>query len=464
MTYDLRPDPYFAAPARNGNSVRRVLLISYFFPPHSAIGGLRWEQMARYLAAHGWQFDVIARDFTGLPGLDPARLQRLPPGTRIFSVADREPLLGRLQRRLLPFLRPLLDRASNVERRDTLTKTEISEQAGGRAIVRAYLAWLEYERDGNWAHDAARMGRRLADETRYDFIITSGPPHMAHDAGRHLSEERGIPLVVDMRDPWSFVQRFVESVASPVWVRLAQRYERRAVRQAALVTMNTEASRDAMRGLYPEYARKVEAIRNGCDDEPLPQPHDDARFTIRFAGSIYADRDPRLFFRAVAQVVRELSLDPKDFGVEFVGDVDRFSGMSTSGIAAEEGIGDFVRLRGLVPRSEALQFLADATMLLSLPQDSDYSVPAKIYEYLRFNAWMLVLGPPESATALLLRGTEADVVDSSDVAAMARVIRTRYEQFRAGQRPRPIGRDGRFDRSVQAKRFLELAGSLPATP
>jgi glycosyltransferase involved in cell wall biosynthesis len=349
-----------------------------------------------------------------------------------------------------------------MQRKDTLTNGELTEQRGGRAIVRAFLAWLEYARDGNWARAAARLGSRLARERRYDVVISSGPPHMAHEAGRRVSVRHGIPLVVDMRDPWSFVQRFVESVASPVWLRLARRYERRVVLQASLVTMNTETSRDAMRSLYPDQAHKVEAIRNGCDDEPLPSPRRDGRFTIRFAGSIYADRDPRSFFRAAALVVRELSLTPAEFGIEFIGDVDRFAGISTQDIAAQEGIGDFVRLRGHVPRDEAQRFLADATMLLSLPQDSDFSIPAKIYEYLRFSAWMLVLGPSEGATSQLLRDTEADVVDAADVAAMARVIRTRYEQFRAGEMPLPAGRDGRFDRSVQARRLLQLLAELPS--
>jgi hypothetical protein len=59
-----------------------------------------------------------------------------------------------------------------------------------------------------------------------------------------------------------------------------------------------------------------------------------------------------------------------------------------------------------VPRKEALEFLAGATMLLSLPAGQRLCVPAKIFEYVRFEAWMLVLATPESATGRLLAGTE----------------------------------------------------------
>src|SRR6185436_8568687 len=100
----------------------------------------------------------------------------------------------------------------------------------------------------------------------------SGPPHMAHEAGRIASERTGTPHVVDMRDPWSLVQRLREEVASPLWVRTARAYEERVVRHASLITMNTQAARDAMRAAYPSEAYKFEVIRNGSDDEPLPTP------------------------------------------------------------------------------------------------------------------------------------------------------------------------------------------------
>ena len=65
---------------------------------------------------------------------------------------------------------------------------------------------------------------------------------MAHEGGRQLSKQTGIPHVIDMRDPWSLIQRVQEDIASPVWLHLASRYERAAIRDAAFVSMNTEAS------------------------------------------------------------------------------------------------------------------------------------------------------------------------------------------------------------------------------
>lgn len=433
----------------------RILLISYTFPPDPAIGGLRWQRMAAHFADNGWAVDVIARDFRDLPGLDIARIKTLPAGMRIFSVPDREPVVGRVQKFVWRPVRRVFGQLKTAKIH-ALSQPEIQQQRGLRAKLRTYFAWLDFSRGHNWARAAADVASELARSEAYLAIVSSGPPHMAHEGGRLASKKTQIPHVVDMRDPWSLVQRVQEILASPLWLRMASRYERRVIDHASLVTMNTEASRDAMRAAYPEHAAKIDVVRNGTDDEPLPPTRRDGRFRLRFAGSIYIDRDPRTCFKAAKRVITELNLTPQQFLIEFVGQVYRYAGTPTLKIAEEEGIREYVRVSGLVPRNEALEFLAGGTMLLNLPQDSDFAVPAKVYEYLRFDAWMLVLAAANSATGMLLRGTDADVVDHDDIDGITRILTTRYEQFASGVKPQAIARDDRFDRRLQAKKMLEL--------
>ncbi|MEP6729237.1 MAG: hypothetical protein ABJE10_01300 [bacterium] len=448
-------------------AAKRILLIAYNFPPDPSVGGLRWQQMAGHFAERGWGVDVVARDFTAVEGLDVARLARMPAGLRIFSVPDREPLIARVQRVVWRPIRRVIGQAKNANI-SALSQPEIQKQRGWRTKMRAYLAFIEVSRGRNWAHAASRLALDLARSNEYVAVVTSGPPHMAHEGGRLVSKQTGLPHVVDMRDPWSLVQRIQEAIASPMWLRLASHYERRVVANATLVTLNTEASRDAMRAAYAAYADKFEVVRNGSDKDPLPPTKRDNRFRLRFAGSIYLDRDPRTCFKAAKQLITELKLTPQQFLIEFVGQVYRYAGVPTLLIADQEGIKEFVRVSGLVPRKEAMDFLAGATMLLSLPQDSDFAVPAKIYEYVRFEAWMLVLATARSATGRLLQNSEADVLDHSDVDGIARVLRKHYDEFVSGVRPLPIGRDGRFDRSIQAQKMLDLIAArcietVPAT-
>jgi hypothetical protein len=199
---------------------------------------------------------------------------------------------------------------------------------------------------------------------------------------------------------------------------------------------------------------------NGADPEELPPPRFGHRFTLAFAGTIYVDRDPRPLLRAAARVVRELGLAPADFGVDFIGNAAGYGGVPIEQMAAEEGIAGYVTVGGPRPRREALDFLAGAQMLVSLPQDGTMQIPAKIFEYLNFPAWLLVFAEPESAPELLLRGSGADVLPLGDEERTAAAIRERYLQYRRGERPPALNANGRFSRETQASLLLDALAEM----
>ena len=69
----------------------------------------------------------------------------------------------------------------------------------------------------------------LVARNRYAILVTCGPPHMVHWAGQRVAAEAGIPFVMDLRDPWSLVERLADVFASPVWYGQARHFEQRAV-------------------------------------------------------------------------------------------------------------------------------------------------------------------------------------------------------------------------------------------
>jgi hypothetical protein len=111
-----------------------------------------------------------------------------------------------------------------------------------------------------------------------------------------------------------------------------------------------------------------------------------------------------------------------------------------------------------------MAFLAQASMLVSLPLRTAMTLPAKLFEYMRFDAWILALAEPGSATAELLRDTDADVVTPGDVDGIAAAIRKRYDEFRRGIRPVAINRDGRFDRATQARHLYDALEDMVGGP
>jgi glycosyltransferase involved in cell wall biosynthesis len=266
-----------------------------------------------------------------------------------------------------------------------------------------------------------------------------------------------------MRDQWSLSERVHESVASPLWFWLARRYERAAIEQAVLVVANTEAAREAMASAYPGARARFITVMNGSDDEPLPRVESGHRFTLAYAGTIYRERHPRSLFRAVARVRSELGLTPADLGIEFMGG-DVPGQHSLGEMARNEGIAEFLVARPMGPRAAALECLARASMLVTFPGWDSITIPAKIFECVRFDAWLLALADPGSATDRLLRGSGVDLVAPDDLPAIAAAIRRRYEEHRRGVRPsRPVS-DDRFSRRRQAGILLDaIAEIVPAS-
>ncbi len=339
------------------------------------------------------------------------------------------------------------------------------DPADRRAWLRLFDSWLELAQDGAWARAAARIGRTIFDPRRHRAVVSCGPPHMAHEGARRLAAATGLPLVLDFRDPWSLADPLLGHMATPLWLHLAARYERRCVRAAALVVMNNEPARRAMQDRHPEESDRIIAVPNGYDDDPLPSVERDARFRIVYTGSVYLDRNPRALFRAASRLVRELDLTPKQLAIEFMGRIVGVDGdLPLEAIAAEEGLADFLTVHPAGPRDQAMRLLARGTVLLNLPQGAHLAVPSKVYEYMRFDAWLLAQAHRGSATELLLRETAADVVEPGDVEALTTLLRRRYEEHAAGARPRPIAADARFSRRVQADRLFEAIERISLPP
>lgn len=464
------PVPFFEAPGGAHPVSRRMLLVFFGFAPSAAVGPQRWKRLGDFAAERGWQIDVLTLHPDELDETDLSRLEDLAPGMRLFGFRVGESLLQRVTTLVWAAARPLIRRLRNRELRREASAAPApatsSASAGAPSAparpgslalrpFRIHATILDHLDNRRLAMKAAELGCALARAHQYDLVVSSGPPHAGHDAGRRIALAMQLPLVMDLRDAWVHERLVVPHKLDPaLWRTLHGAVERRCLEAASLVLCTTEPMRAALVQGFPSQATRILTIRNGADRESLPRPRRDPRFVIAYAGNLYAGRDPRLLFRAVRRLARERELTAADIGVEFAGGSE-IEGTSITSIAREEGIPDLVRVHGQRTRMQALEFLASATMLLSLPQQDTFAIPAKLYEYVQFEAWLLALSPTGSATAQLLAGSGADVVDPEDVDAIAAVVAKRFDEYRSGVMPRSINADGRFDRRVQAEALFQ---------
>ncbi|MBI3789345.1 MAG: hypothetical protein HY275_00505, partial [Gemmatimonadetes bacterium] len=306
---------------------------------------------------------------------------------------------------------------------------------------------------------------RLLDFSRYAGIVSSGPPHAVHLHADHLAQRRGLPHAVDLRDPWTHWSWVDGSKESPLFLERTRPRQAIVMARAALVTTTTARQTATLREAYPASAARVHTILNGADDTPLPAATDDGIFRIAYTGTLYVDRDPGTLFGAIRAFADAEGLTPDRLRVEFMGAVEMLGRRSVREIAEAAGAAPWLTLTPSRPRAEAMALLARSHVLISFAERLRETIPAKVFEYARFPAWILLVGPRDQATNELLAAGGALSADAHDARAMQEALHTAYRAWRSTGRPVPIAEQLPLARATQNERLAALlARMLDAAP
>ena len=395
----------------------RLLLVSHHFPPMGGAGVQRALKFVRYLGGFGVQPVVLAGDDPDYLQ-DPSLLDELPPGLQVLRVPHRTLLQRMLARRV-----PSPGAAPPGLRRGTGLSP-----AWRDALLGAWSALQWPDERGGWARAARAPARRLLHDAGIEMIMSTAPPVAAHALARRLARGAGLPWVADWRDLWADNP----GRTAPAWRRaLERRVERRWLRDAAGVIAVTPA-------WQRRYAAQLDGrcpvawIPNGYDEAdftglvPAPLPADGALRLVH-AGSFYGPRDPAPLLQAMDRVLRERPAGARALKLRLVGAIgSRFEAALAAFDARHPGV---VERRPYVPHAEALAEMRAADALLLVVGAGDGrraevvagTLPGKLFEYLRADRPVLLLGDPAGDAAALLRrhgrGWIADETRPDEIAA-----------------------------------------------
>ena len=101
-----------------------------------------------------------------------------------------------------------------------------------------------------------------------------------------------------------------------------------------------------------------------------------------------------------------------------------------------------------------MEVMKAASVLVSLPQDSDLAIPSKVFDYMTMPARLLALATPDSATGRVMAGLDGDLIHPDDVDGVAAALRTALRLWRRGEVFEPPGASGQYSRHEQAAKLL----------
>jgi glycosyltransferase involved in cell wall biosynthesis len=443
----------------------RVLLIHFSFPPDGTVGSQITAKFAKYLPQCGWEPHVLTAKERYYTQIDPTTVRDVVR----WDLVHRTATIPHPRHAYLA-VKALFNGSHRAAGAAEAPHAAASARSGLRRTLRSLLT-VPDDVTG-WIPPAVMAGLWLIKRHQIGCLFSSGPPWTNHLVAYILARVTGLPWAACFEDPWSQVKATVAAEdSSPLSLRLEARLERAVVARANAVICLNDHHRQVMvaqSGGLP--AGKFITIPNGYDPDEFRSIDDSAsvpprdQFVVTYVGSIYFTRTPRHVFIAVRQLIDSGGLSPDRFRMQFIGDCATAEGQSIRVLAAECGVAEFLHLRPLVPRDEAIRAMQQAHILLVLAHDWVVQIPAKVYHYARVGRPILALAP-EGATADFIRRSGAGtVVDPQDVEGIARALSHYWDRFTTG---RPlIGANSdflrRFDRRRLTADLSELLHHLTA--
>jgi glycosyltransferase involved in cell wall biosynthesis len=442
---------------------RKVLLVSYHFPPDPAVGALRPAKTAKHLARLGWRPYVLTVKERYLRGQDEGRLADVEgiPVIRTAMWPSVSQLVLRLTDRVSVLQRLRTAGARNRPRPiDNWARAQV-RRGGPPEILRRHLdALFELpDKQIGWLLPAVWAAYRVIKRERIALVVTSSPPPTTALVGLALSWLTDAKLVTDLRDPW-FAPLGRPADCSNALSDWIQRWlERQLMRRSSRVVTTTEQYRQFLAATYPDVpADRFATIWNGYDAEDfadVPAPAARRGVTVAYLGTFYFGRTPRAFLRAVAELIREGAITRSELQIRFIGDVRQAEGESVAALVQSERLDGCVTIEDPVSHRQALGIMKAADVLLLLAPDQYYCIPAKAFEYMGAGARILCLAR-DGATAALIRqtGTGA-VVEPDDVGGIKAALRSLLDHCGSGQIGRPDG-VARYERRILAAEFAKV--------
>ena len=389
--------------------MRRVLCLFYYFPPTGGAGALRCLAYARGLLEHGWRADVVAPSgpVYHTPGED--LLSCVPPDVRVHRTRNFE------VRRLFAPLRALGIPLETVAR-----------------LARA-VCLPDYQ--AGWIPFACAEADRLLRGERFDAILSSGAPWSAHLAAGRLARGHKLPWVATFADEWSTATEV--PMASAFHRHLHRRWERRVL-ASSLPAAATRGVAEALRRAHPGLDLEVEIVGNGYEEADFAgrSGRRPDRFTLLFAGSVYAQKAPWTLLEALALLLRKRPSERDAIRLRVLGHPDP----DFSARVRALGLADLVMAEGARPHAEAVQAMLDAHVLVAeiAPHPGAAAVrPVKLLEYLRAGNPILGVFPPGEAADLLARFPDCAPVAPGDAGAAAGALAAWLTRWREGVWPGP---------------------------
>ncbi len=429
--------------------MKKVLIITYYWPPSGGSGVQRWLKFAQYLPEYGIEPIVLTVNpgKASYPVIDESLITDVPEGMKVYysNIIDANNIYAKLFKQKVPY--------------GSISKKKKPSLAGR---ISTFIRSNVFIPDSRmlWHWHAKPKALKIIREHAIDTIITTGPPQSTHLAGLKIKQATNVKWLVDFRDPWtkSFVNDFLSRTD------FAEKRDRRLEQQVIAAADEIVLVSPGMKNDFSVELPHFNTIYNGYDEKDFnavttnPNP---GKFSINYIGTFKDNQYIPALWEALEEICREENSFSADLEINFAGIVNPLLRQQSETFSYKNSI----RYIGYVNHQKAIEYMTNASLLLFPIPQSQYSkniITGKIFEYLASQTPLLAIGPPDGIAANIIADCErSPMLDYHNKPAIKQQIIDEYRLWKtAGNRKISNTKHQKYSRKNQTKILAERLKSL----
>jgi len=391
---------------------KKILIISYYWPPAGGPGVQRWLKFAKYLPEFNISPVLFVPENANYPINDNSLNSEVSKDLEIIKLPIFE------LSNFFPSLKSL-----NSIRSGNISKNK------NQSILQKVVFFIR----GNffipdmkifWKRNSVNFLKNYLSENNIETIITTGPPHSIHLIGLELKRKLNINWISDFRDPWVNLNYLNRFHLLPFVKEYHKRLRDKVINNSDAVIVTSKRLKD----LYSEINSSIFQVTNGYDyNKPVIKL--DKKFSISHVGSLYNERNPEFLWDIIDELSENLQGFKEDLQINLIGNNNKKIKQNLS----KRVFNDCVVCYDYVEHKKAIEFMCSSQVLLMLEVDDDessYAIPGKLFDYLNSNRPIISIGPEKSEVREILSNTgSGKFFNYKDYNSLKLYIEKLYENY-----------------------------------
>jgi glycosyltransferase involved in cell wall biosynthesis len=402
------------------NSTKKLLIITYYWPPAGGPGVQRWLKFVKYLPDFDVQPIVFVPENPTYPIVD---------SNLVAEVSDKAIILK------TPIFEPYQLASFLSKNKTKKISSGIIPNKKKQSFLEKVMLWVR----GNlfipdarvfWVKPSVAYLEKYIRENEIDTIITSGPPHSLHLIGLELKQKMNLKWLADFRDPWTTIGYHKSLRLSQYAAKKHKQLESQVLNSADTIIVTSKTTKAEFQALT---TKPIEVITNGFDVEKVDKQSLDTKFSLAHIGSFLSERNPKIVWESLVELCTEIPDFKSHLEIKLIGAISQ----EVLDTIEQFGLNSFLNNLGYVSHAEAVAHQRKSQVLLLIEINSEETksiLPGKLFEYMVSERPILAIGPKDSDFAEIITNTNSGVFfEYSEKAKLKQTIQEYYNQFLVGK-------------------------------